>query len=111
METTKRNRALRLTLKIGLGGLAMLLWHAPSAKAQECCPDQYTAAELAKAETATKIPAKSAMSGAQQNKPVLVAKREPRVASGVKATRKENPTNSSAIMTVQQAVNSKEKQD
>src|SRR5271155_5193242 len=46
----------RLLLRMGLGGLALLLWQAPWAKAQECCPDQYTEAEMARAASSAKKP-------------------------------------------------------
>lgn len=54
----RRSSAARLIVRMGLGALAMLLWQAAPVKAQECCPDQSTAAEMAKLESASKKPVK-----------------------------------------------------
>jgi hypothetical protein len=93
------------------------LWHAPSAKAQECCPDQYSAAELAKAEGSARKPPKSAanldkqnfgqQTSEKQSKAALIAKNEPGVAIGTKASGK-GMLKSSAIVTVKQPVKSNE---
>lgn len=62
----RRNSAGRLILRMGLGGLALLLWQASSVKAQECCPDQPTQAELASFENASKKPVKMDATKMQQ---------------------------------------------
>ena len=62
----RRNSAGRLILRMGLGGLALLLWQAAPVKAQECCPDSSTAAELARFESASKKPVKMQTAKMQQ---------------------------------------------
>ena len=63
----RRNSAGRLILRMGLGGLALLLWQAAPVKAQECCPDWSTAAELARFESASKKPVKMETTKMQQS--------------------------------------------
>lgn len=99
MENTLRNRALKMTLKIGLGGLALVLWHAPNAKAQECCPDSYTAAEMAKMESLDKKPVRAA---AKQTRFELVAKLGPSASLAAKAAGKENSNGSVKTVAVKQ---------
>jgi hypothetical protein len=101
MNSTLRNRALNLALKVGLGGLALVLWHAPAAKAQECCPDSYTAAEMAKMENLGKKPVNTLVAGEKQNKTVLVARFDANGAQAMKAARKEN---SARVVAVKQPV-------
>ncbi len=61
-----RSSVGRLILRMGLGGLALLLWQASPMRAQECCPDQPTQAELASFENASKKPAKMDATKMQQ---------------------------------------------
>ena len=46
MDNTPVKRAAHLILRLGLGAVALFLFHAPCAKAQDCCPDadQYNTA-------------------------------------------------------------------
>jgi hypothetical protein len=46
----------RLVLRMSLGGLALILWQAAPVKAQECCPDQSTEAELARFQSSSMKP-------------------------------------------------------
>jgi hypothetical protein len=68
MDATLRKQTAHLTLKLGLGALALFFLHAPSARAQECCPDadQYNQAKPARANVAARKAAHA--------KPTLVAK-------------------------------------
>lgn len=104
METTIRNRAAHLTLRLGLAGLGLLLWHAPSLKAQECCPDQYTAAELAKMEASTTQPVNLAANHEKQIKPVLLAQLAPSVAPATKASTKSKANSPAKLVAVKQPV-------
>ncbi|MGB2636289.1 MAG: hypothetical protein WAM58_20330 [Candidatus Acidiferrum sp.] len=70
----RRNSAGRLILRIGLGGLALLLWQTAPVKAQECCPDSNTAAELARFESASKKPVKMQTAKMQQGNSVAGVK-------------------------------------
>ncbi|MGB2663825.1 MAG: hypothetical protein WAK48_07470 [Candidatus Acidiferrum sp.] len=65
-NSARRSFVGRLILRMGLGGLALLLWQASSVKAQECCPDQPTQAELASFENASKKPVKMDATKMQQ---------------------------------------------
>lgn len=111
MENTLRNRALKLTLKIGLGALGLALWHAPAAKAQECCPGSYTEAEMAKMENLGKKPVQTAANKNKQTTAVLVAKLEPEAASGTKAVRKGNSNGAAKMVTVKQPVKTQEEKE
>jgi hypothetical protein len=111
METTFRNRAMQLTLKIGLAGLGLLLWHTPSAKAQECCPDQYTAAELAKVENSASKPVKRAANNDKQTTAVLVAKLDPSVPAGTKASRKEKSKSTARPVALKQPMKNSGEQE
>ena len=104
MKNTLRNRALKLTLKVGLGGLALVLWNAPAAKAQECCPDSYTAAEMAKMENLGKKPVQTAANKNKQTRFELVAKLEPGAAPATKPFRKDNSNGSARTVAVKQPV-------
>jgi|SRR5580658_5869169 hypothetical protein len=84
-NATGRISATRLILRISLGGLALLLWHAPSAKAQECCPDQNTEAELARFESSSKKPMKIEAVKVQQGNSAAGVKMGPGVATGADA--------------------------
>lgn len=101
MNSTLRNWALKLTLKVGLGGLALVLWHAPAARAQECCPDSYTAAEMAKMENLGKKPVNTLVAGEKQNKTVLVARFDASARPTAKAAHKEH---SARVVAVKQPV-------
>lgn len=109
MESTLGNRVVRITLRLGLAGLGMLLWHAPAAKAQDCCPDNYTEAEMAKVKGSAKKPVKQLVKNDKSTKPVLVAKAENGGAAGTKVSGKENPSKSAKIVPVKQPVNTNEK--
>ena len=88
MNSTLRKRALKMTLKIGLGGIALALWQAPAAKAQECGPDSYTAAETAKMENLGKKPVNILAKNGKQSTTVLVAKNYAGAGSGTNGTNK-----------------------
>lgn len=104
MEITLGSRAVRLALRLGLAGIGLLLWHAPSAKAQECCPGEYTEAELAKTGNAAKKPVKLLANGAKGNKPAMVAKNQ-------NAGGKDKSKNPSAqAVAMKQPVSNKKKQ-
>lgn len=109
METKLGKRTAGLALRLGLAGLGLLLWHAPSAKAQECCPDQYTAAELAKVQGSATKPVKLAANKDKQSKSVMATASETSAAPGAKTSRKEKPQNSGAMVAVKQPANSNEK--
>jgi hypothetical protein len=104
MENTHRKQALKLTMKIGLAGLALVLWHAPAAKAQECCPDSYTAAEMAKMENPGKKPIQTAANKNKQTRFELVAKLEPSTTATTKVDRKENSNVPAQTVAVKQPV-------
>jgi hypothetical protein len=87
----------------------MLLWHAPAAKAQDCCPDKYTETEMAKLNGSAKKPVKQLVKNDKSAKPVLVAKAENGAAAGVKASRKEDPSKSAKTVPVKQPVNTNQK--
>lgn len=107
MQTTRSNRVANLTLRLGLAGLGLLLSNANSAKAQECCPDQYTEAEVAKMQTSAKKPISLAGINSKQAQPVLVAKIEPSVAL-TKASRKEKPQGPANVAAIAQPVKNPE---
>jgi hypothetical protein len=65
-NSARRTSLGRLILRMGLGGLALLLWQAPPVKAQECCPDQPTQAELASFESSSNKPAKIELTKVQR---------------------------------------------
>ena len=111
MDNTLAKRAGHLTLRLGLGGLALLFLHAPSAKAQECCPDQFTEAGLAKVEGSARKPVKPAANNEKHAKPALVAKFGPIVAPGTKASRKEKSNRPARMVTLKQPVKSLEKKE
>jgi hypothetical protein len=73
-----------LIFRMGLGGLALLLWQAAPVKAQECCPDQPTQAELARFENASKKPVKMDATKMQQDNSAARVKMS--VATGANAT-------------------------
>ncbi|HTC41126.1 MAG TPA: hypothetical protein VK703_06140 [Candidatus Acidoferrales bacterium] len=73
-NSARRSSAGRLILRLGLGGLALLLWQASPVKAQECCPDSSTAAELARFESASKKPVKMQTAKMQQGNSVAGVK-------------------------------------
>ncbi len=75
---------LILRMGLGLGGLALLLWQAPSVKAQECCPDQSTEAEMARFESSSKKPVKMDATKMQQDNSAARVKMS--VATGANAT-------------------------
>ncbi|HKN73568.1 MAG TPA: hypothetical protein VJW94_00220 [Candidatus Acidoferrum sp.] len=83
-KATGRISAARFILRVSLGGLALLLWQAPSAKAQECCPDQNTEAELARFESSAKKPMKIEAVKVQQGNPSTGVKTGSDVAAGNK---------------------------
>lgn len=111
MENILGSRAVRLALRMGLAGLGLLLWHTPSAKAQECCPGQYTEAELAKNGNSAKKPVRQLVNNDKQGKPELVAKAQPVAGPGMKAVSKDQTKNPQPAKTValKQPVNGKEK--
>ena len=88
MNNTLAKRAAHLTLRLTLGGLALLFLRAPSVKAQECCPDadQYAVRAAAPA----KKPASSLARNARHANPTLVAKREHSAAPRTNPARKAN---------------------
>jgi hypothetical protein len=107
------NRALKLTLRFGLAGLGLLLWHAPSAKAQECCPNQYTEAELAKSGNSVRKAAKLVVANDKQAKTSLIEKVEPISTPGAKASHKDktnNPASAQAVSLKQPVKSSEKKQ-
>jgi hypothetical protein len=104
MENTLGKQALKLAMKIGLAGFALILWHAPAAKAQECCPDSYTAAEMAKMENSGKKPVQTAVSKNKQTRFELVAKLEPGAAAKTKFDRKENSNVPAKTVAIKQPV-------
>jgi hypothetical protein len=61
METPFSRRDVDLALRLALLGLALLFLRPSSATAQECCPDQYTEAELARAAGSASKPAKASL--------------------------------------------------
>jgi len=95
---------MRLALRLELAGFGLLLWHAPTAKAQECCPGDYTEAELAKAGNSAKKPVKVLANGDKGNKPALVAKNQN---AGGK-DKSKNPPSAKAVA-LKQPVNRNEK--
>ncbi|MGB7729470.1 MAG: hypothetical protein WBL50_15670 [Candidatus Acidiferrum sp.] len=78
----RRNSAARLILRMGLGGLALLLWQAAPVKAQECCPDSNTAAEMARFESTSKKPVNMQTAKMQQGNSVASAKMSAGTATG-----------------------------
>ncbi len=84
-NAARRNSAGRLILRMGLGGLALLLWQAAPVKAQECCPDQSTAAELARFESASKKSAKMETAKMQQSNSAASVKMGTGAATGTNA--------------------------
>jgi hypothetical protein len=110
MDTTLRKRAAHLTLKLSLGALAILLLDAPSARAQECCPDadQFNQAKPAKVNVAAR------KSG--HAKPVLVSKlARPNLgqaaASGIQPSRKQKPNRPARMVIVRQPGKSPENKE
>jgi hypothetical protein len=88
MNNTLTKRAAHLTLRLSLGGLALLFLHTPSVKAQECCPDadQYAA----RVEAPAKKPVRPTTNHARHAKAALVAKRERIAAPRTNAAREAN---------------------
>jgi hypothetical protein len=78
-NATQRDSAARLILRMAFGGLALLLWQASPAKAQDCCPDQFTETELARVESSARTPVNTAATKERQGNAAAEAK----VGSGV----------------------------
>jgi hypothetical protein len=112
METKIYSRAAKMTLRLGLAGLGLLLWHSPSAKAQECCSGDYTTAELAKFENSAKKPVTLAASSDKLSDRVLVAKLETSVAPAANFSRKDGSKNAAAakFVAVKQPVKNADKE-
>lgn len=110
MDTKLRKRAARLTLQLGLGALALFFLHAPSAQAQECCPDadQFNQAKPAKVNVAARKPGHA--------KPVLVSRLarpnlEQVAAPATQPSRKREPNRPARIIIVRQPERSPENKE
>lgn len=113
MDNTLVKRAAHLTLKLSLGGLALLFLHAPSAKAQECCPDadQYTATAPAKVGASARKSIRIAANNRKQAKRELVARLEPATAPGASAPRKQKSQRRATLVVFNQPAKSLEKKE
>jgi hypothetical protein len=85
----RRIKIWQIVVRTGLAGVALLLWQTKSAKAQECCPDQYNETEVAKVEKPAKKPVSQAASK-KHDKVAEGVKSVPNAETSAKATHTKN---------------------